>query len=287
MKRKSFHAPATILPFYESINEQYRFASPKGQDYKLYADPYNAMLPFQIFIPRSSPTDDVSYSWYLMNLDGTEEFDLEPAGAPLYIAQVAGIGLWAINPGNNDDGTWTPEGYYYYKVMVAGKTLYSEVFYVPCLEEWYSLNKIRWRNKCDMLHTLYHAYSGVFTYYNKFYFEGETEKGRSIIEEEIDSNEFGQEIKLLTGYKDSFEITDVVPFYLQESIALLRTHSVIQAIHLKGLMLQESDMQVIEVTESDVEWFDEDRFKGRMVLHVQSNDMIKTACCQNFVYWAP
>lgn len=283
MKRVSYHAPATILPFYETKEEQYRFASEKGQDYKLYCDPYNTMIPFQIFIPLDTPVVDTSYQWHLFIVgdEDTPEYDLVAAGASLQILQVPGVGLWAINDGNNDDATWSsPELYYYFRVIIAGKTLYSEVFYMPCAEELASLNKLQWRNNCDIFNTVYSP--DEFTFLNKFFFKGETEKGQTIIEEEVDSNEYGEDISLLTTYKDSFEITDVVPFYVQEAIGLMKMHSTVRAVHLKGLLLQEESNQLVKVTESNVEWFNEDRFKGLMTLRIQANTMLKTACCSNF-----
>lgn len=297
MKRISFHAPATILPFYKEKSMQLRYELDGVQPYKLYAD-LKGIIPFQVFIPKEEfgtfPVASPNPSWKLYKEDGTFVFDfISPYGAfPPYnmvqSLQVANKGLWVIPNTELFPPSYPPEGSYYYTLSVDGKTFYSEVFHVPCIALNTRINKIVWKNDCDIFDTIYQPVNfprlGDFSFKNVFAFEGELEKGNANIEEEGEENEYGQEKITLRKYSNEFILTDVVPYYVQQGLALIKTQKLTTDTFIGGSLLYSESVSSVKCKDCVVEWLDPYNFMGVMNLTIETQTIIETGCCNNFTF---
>lgn len=214
---------------------------------------YSVFLPFQFFLPidkisTAPATNSLDVEkWEMRRCDlrptdtGTADvtvFDVKDKllniSANIYMAlevsTAVGIGAWftyygsPFIPGATAPGIGftPPSGYWYlYIELKSGQSFTSEVFYVPCANEYSHGNilTLEWWNSKDICGILYQK-----GYKNRVHIHGDLLQNQPTTEDEVQELGDGKTKQLRAWYNDNYTLDDFLPEYMYNAILLTSLH---------------------------------------------------------------
>lgn len=253
--------------------------------YKLYA-PKDRLLPFQIFIPISEGADmgdmDIN-DMFFYNCNGSYHSELGDY-ANLYnefeLKQEYGVGVWIIYKGQNPITAMNFAGGYYYFVIQLnnnnGREVISELFYVPCDNDFAKLVKFEFWNTCDFANVIYQT-----GFKNYCYFDTTLLKKEPTIEETGFENGFGEFQLTSSRMINTYKFQEIVPEFLVDALVFMKMHN---EIHITiPEVNQTSKFAVKKIGQG----WDNDGMLCDVTLELeQEQRLYKGSCCENKIFSA-
>lgn len=223
---KLYNELTTILPFYENIRNQNRFKenAKKNCDFKLMS-PSNALLPFMLKLPKSSPKPT---EMNLIDLNGIKSdlsnnisklkaFDFDDFAYCYY------KGESLIFKHEDFEQELNLNGFYYLELKIDEKSYFSEVFFMSneIKSNEFSNNfvKIEYFDKKDIEPLRYRNDFKQVIYLDTFIHTSEPE-----IEEEAESDGFTNNIPTFSKLTVKQKIEIVVPDFVKVALLTIQMH---------------------------------------------------------------
>lgn len=231
------------LKFYDALEKQERYKSYAYGHVSPVIMPFNTLYPFQFVLPTGVSTN-IEACWLIRALNNSTVSQiytqLREAGLVITNRVVIFPGIFPIS-------NIQFEGEYYLRLVIGGKSFYSEVFCFTnntddCLEIEY------WNPEADFT-----LKNGLITFANNFHF-------KVLLKSELGKPEYGfeEEATKRLGYnfvesqvsKKTYKFNTVLPEYLCDALRLIRLCSN-KILRSKG---EEYEMLSFDM---DVDWQDQ------------------------------
>lgn len=287
------NAPATILTFYDRINDQ--FSKKEGSMNPLISNGYYA---FQIFLPDYIQFSDIEEFEIIDEFEVSLQLDLNSlkvysTGSKSWVVfyETTFTGNGDYNSDYNDDhyigsssGGALPDldpGLYYYRVKIKGRDYFSEHFRVldhDCINRDYT--KIVWSNKGDIYNTLYQI-----EYENIYYSKGKWVMNTPTIEHTGIENAMNGKLTITKSiYTDHFEFSDIVKYPDVPQLRMMNFHSEI-FISIRNNDHQLSGRKLINPNIEDVqiEWLEDNGLFALIRIVLNVDNIVKGGCGGDFI----